>query len=541
MRRLLVLLAVLFSLNSFAQNNLELADQAFDNGDYAATIQYATEHLAKNPKDAKAYILRSGAEMKMQKYAEALQDADMAIKYAKKKGDITISDAYTYRAMVYTSLEEYDKAEADYNKSVQLSPKDAKVYARRADFFYERGRFEDAEKDYRTALSIDALDVDNSIGIGRCLIAQEKIDEAEKHLKQIVKLNPTNTSALQLYSFALLLKEDYRAFLDNYIVYMDLSERPSLDPLSVAAKHEFVYALKKVTEKINASENKQYWLSVRARLYRENKQYDEALADLHALEAYYGDSVPNLFVLNEAAMCYDEKENFSESAAYYTRIINYLKAYDSEDAYAYLKRAIAYREIGEYKKAVEDCNKAVATSVDYAGFAYYLRGVINEAQKDDAAAFEDYNKSILYDSTYAYSYLMRGEQYLFNKKDTIRAMKDFERILQLDTVVGNSSCRQYALMFCGQKDEAKKWMQQMIDNDPDNAGNYYDAACLYARMGEKEAAIQYLSEAINHGFRRFLHMETDDDLDPIRECQEYQDLINQHKKEKVSKLFEKLK
>lgn len=35
-------------------------------------------------------------------------------------------------------------------------------------------------------------------------------------------------------------------------------------------------------------------------------------------------------------------------------------------------------------------------------------------------------------------------------------------------------------------------MDKVIAIDPDNAGNYYDAACLHSRMGELEKAIDFL-------------------------------------------------
>ncbi|SEG25288.1 hypothetical protein SAMN05444001_1247 [Parabacteroides chinchillae] len=70
----------------------------------------------------------------------------------------------------------------------------------------------------------------------------------------------------------------------------------------------------------------------------------------------------------------------------------------------------------------------------------------------------------------------------------------------------------------------------VIANEPDDAGNYYDAACLYSRMGEFEKSIKFLQTALEKGYRRFAHIEMDDDLNGIRELPEFEALILQYKK-----------
>ena len=72
-------------------------------------------------------------------------------------------------------------------------------------------------------------------------------------------------------------------------------------------------------------------------------------------------------------------------------------------------------------------------------------------------------------------------------------------------------------------------MNKVIENDPDNAGNYYDAACLYSRMGETDKALEFLRTAFEKGYRRFAHIEMDDDLGEIKQWPEYKDLILKYK------------
>lgn len=85
----------------------------------------------------------------------------------------------------------------------------------------------------------------------------------------------------------------------------------------------------------------------------------------------------------------------------------------------------------------------------------------------------------------------------------------------------------------------REWNKKILDIEP-SAGNYYDAACLYSRMNRKQESIKYLKEALELGYRNFVHIEEDSDLDAIREMQDFIDLISKYKKAKVQNIFNKL-
>ena len=122
---------------------------------------------------------------------------------------------------------------------------------------------------------------------------------------------------------------------------------------------------------------------------------------------------------------------------------------------------------------------------------------------------------------------MRGEMRLL-LGDNTGATTDFEAVLQRDTVVSSNSCRQYALHFLGQDKEAEDWMEKVIALDPDESGNYYDKACLLARMGRLQESVAALRTAFEKGHRNFAHIRLDDDMDPIRELPEFKELIAEY-------------
>lgn len=146
---------------------------------------------------------------------------------------------------------------------------------------------------------------------------------------------------------------------------------------------------------------------------------------------------------------------------------------------------------------------------------------------DDEAAMADYNRGIEVDDSYAYIYLMRGEQYL-KYGNTELARADFERVLELDTEATDGSCRHYALHFLGRNDEAIEWIERIIETNPYDPGYRYDEACLYARMGNTVRALDALRLVLSLGFKAKAHIENDDELDPIRHTEAYQRLMEKY-------------
>jgi tetratricopeptide (TPR) repeat protein len=131
--------------------------------------------------------------------------------------------------------------------------------------------------------------------------------------------------------------------------------------------------------------------------------------------------------------------------------------------------------------------------------------------------------------------LGRGDKYL-QKGDKEAALKDYQMVIALDTIFGEENCAQYAYLAIGDVEKAKSFEDKILANSG-SAGNYYDAACLYARMGDKESSVKFLRKAFEKGFTRFAHIKLDDDLDVIRDMKEYKDLM----KEYESKYLEELK
>ena len=92
--------------------------------------------------------------------------------------------------------------------------------------------------------------------------------------------------------------------------------------------------------------------------------------------------------------------------------------------------------------------------------------------------------------------------------------------------------------YLGDDEQGMKRLEAAIAANAKESGFLYDAACAYAIASDAvvkkeptransyaDRAIALLKQAISHGYSDYLHMETDSDLDPLRQHAGYKELL----------------
>jgi tetratricopeptide (TPR) repeat protein len=101
------------------------------------------------------------------------------------------------------------------------------------------------------------------------------------------------------------------------------------------------------------------------------------------------------------------------------------------------------------------------------------------------------------------------------------------RALELNP--GNSRARILAaglLLSLGEREKSLEWASQVYDNmAPGSTGILYNLACIYARIGETERALDFLEQGVDAGARNKGNYENDPDFDSIREHPRFKALL----------------
>ena len=286
----------------------------------------------------------------------------------------------------------------------------------------------------------------------------------------------------------------------------------------------FTILVSKMKVQSAKSPNEATWPYIIATMYEQAKDYKKAI------EYYTIANNKNMSekVYQKISNCHYRLGNYEEALANINQALNM----DSTDVNFLAQKANIYYENGDAKAAVAEWDKVLAMQPEY-GFGYYRRGWFKELSGDLEGGLEDLSMAIVLEPKEPYFYETRGDLYVkLGKRDLADA--DFKKVIEIEDTPEKYECIQYAYQGLGQYDKARKAMDMIIARDTTDYGNYYDAACLYSRMKDKDNALKYLEKALVLGYNRFAHMERDFDLDFLRNTTEFKALIEKYKAKKQS-------
>jgi len=203
--------------------------------------------------------------------------------------------------------------------------------------------------------------------------------------------------------------------------YKDLSQKT----IEVYKEGGWYEAIKYINNYINENPNTYEAYLVRSELYTENSNFQKALEDA---EKAIKINPQEASVYNNRGSIYVQSGNDINKA-----LNDFNKAIELNANYisAYTNRANVYMQMEEFRKAINDCTKAIDISPNENIEPYYNRGLAYMNIGETAKALDDYNKVIELDSKNAEAYARRGA---INSQlgNTQEAIHDYEEFLRLD-------------------------------------------------------------------------------------------------------------
>ena len=543
-KRIAVLLtACTMALPGFSQSrednrpyNLQKAYEVLQNDhDEDQALKLLSDQIKSTPDNVECWLLMCRIYRNQKEYGRAMSSVNEAIRVNKpKKSGFVNSTLYWWKSSVYDDMDNNEQEIEWLKKALDAARKDNKENVQNISFdlgqaYYDAKKYDESDAVYRQMVKEDETDQAAMTGLARNMIQREDYAGAVRMLDASQKYGEDYSETYRFRSEAYDKMGETDKAIDDALLWFEKDE-DAYDSaiIKLMMKHR-TYAIAKAKTIMKSSDSKDAWRVLILSIYEEAGEYENAIKEYDALEEDYG---KDEFIYAHRADCYN-KLGLTDMA-----LSEIEKAIELEADYSNIcSKGGILRTAGRYAEAIEVFDQAIEVDPLYA-FAYYAKGWCHELSGDDDKAMECYDLGIDLDKEYAYIHLMRGQIHL-KRGDKIKAEEDFNTVLQLDTVVTDGSCRQYALHFLGRDDEADEWMQKLIDDEPYDMGHYYDKACLYSRMGRTDEAVKALETALEMGYCAFPHIENDDDMDAIRGRDDFRALIVKYK-EKLAARIEKM-
>ena len=517
-----IIISMMLSLASHAQNkrpdsyNYTRAVEAIQNNNVKEALDYLNKEVSDNPKNGYAYSWLAYVREYQSEYGQALTAADKAVKFIPSKDTEYVIFALSIRARTYHNLEQDQQALSDYARAIKAAPDNIKLYEERAQLLFELKEYDLANRDYNKIIEIDQGNVMGYMGLGRNAKAKKEYRSAIDKFSYVTRLSPTYSSGYSFRAATYVEMKKYDEAIDDIITALDIDDdNKAFYLMQDVADSAFVQLSTKLKIQANSNPSNSHWPYYLGLVYELKDKYHQALN-------YYEKSNKieiKGITIERIAECYDELGDYNRAIGYIDTAIEM----DSTNCDYLLDKANYLDNAGRFKEALSILDIYLTKKPrSYTG--YYRRGWIKDHTGDRDGAIEDYTMTISLFPEYAYSYMVRGRAYyLMGEKDLARA--DFEEAIRRDTLRGSDNASMYSYFYLGQREEALNLLNKVLEKK--SKGNYYEAACMYSLMGEKEKSLECLRKALEGGYYRFAHMRRDKDLDNIRDTPEFESLLRE--------------
>jgi class 3 adenylate cyclase/tetratricopeptide (TPR) repeat protein len=299
--------------SGFAASYLARGRVLIELGDLAGAASDGSRLIDLRPDHPAGYAIRAWAEAKQGDLAAASADFDLATRPLPE--DAQAWDAYFVRCLALAAVTQYDRAEPDCLRVLELNPDHIVSLDQLALIAFNRGDYEVGIEYMSRILGIQKDNVQALVNRGTAYRLLDRYEEAEADLTRAIELDPENAQAYENRAIARL--------------YMD---RP-----------------------------------------------DEALADANrAVELDPGQLYTRLFVARYEG---DYNTAINDATAL-------LQQEESPTPYLLSSRGLAYLQIGELERGLDDINQALEIDPEYAagydrrGYAYFLLGDYERSKQD---------------------------------------------------------------------------------------------------------------------------------------------------------------
>lgn len=532
MRQFILSILVLCSSVMLADNikrpdsyNYSRGVEAINNNNAEEALDYLNKEINEHPDNGYAFAWIALVRNYNEEFGRALTAANVAVKKIPSKDKEYKAFAYGTRAQVYLNLKDTIQALKDYSQAINIVPDDDRFYNQRAQVYYEQGKYDLADKDYLKMISLKEGDVMGYMGIGRNANAQKRYEDAIKQFDYVVKLEPNYSSAYSFRAESYIGLKKYNEAIDDVISALGIDrDRKAFYELQKLADSAFEQTVAKLKVQKIKEPNEQSWDYDLGIVYERAAKYNKAIA-------YYKESLEkesNIITASRISSCYDDLGDYDKALEYCNQAI----ALDSVKANYLYEKANILDNAGRTQEAIKTMSDYIANTPDEPA-GYYQRGWFKDYSGDIEGALEDYTMAITLQPNVAYAYLNRGVLYRL-KGENAKAESDFKQVVRLDSIPEEAECSFYAYYYLGQKDKAIEILNTILDKD--KKGNCYDAACLYSVMGEKEKALSYLRQSLEDGYRRFAHIKRDRDLNNIRNTEEFKVLMKEYEEKHLQEI-----
>ena len=289
------------------------------------------------------------------------------------------------------NLRDDDKAAraADYDKAVELAPRDKDVRRTRGLFHLLNDEFDEARADLAVAIEEDADDVSLREALGMAYMMENKLDEAQQAFDKAIEIDPDAPNALLQRARVLALKGEQPKAIADLDKAIELDPDDAIPLVLRARIHQQAgntdQAQADLESVLRRRPDHPAALELRGLIAAERNDYPAAIRDFRKLVGQHGDDA---LLVGQLGMLYLAAKQPREAIKRFTRALEL----DDKQFLSRRGRSDALISIGDHTAALADLEAALALDDDNDGvlnnLAWLLATSPDDALRDGKRAIE---------------------------------------------------------------------------------------------------------------------------------------------------------
>ncbi len=330
--------------------------------EFEASLADLTKAIELEPTKVEYLLIRSRAYQQQEKYDEALADVDKAAEFAPENAAV-----FEQKGVVLQSQGKSEEAIAAFDRATELAPTKVAPYQFRGELYRQRGDVELAIAEMSKAIERAPNEPASRLIRAELYSRQERFEDALTDVEAVLARQPGLLQA-HLMRTALLARLDRTAEATGSLERLAEAapDQPAIH-LQLAGLYmdagESSKAIDSLTRVIDLASDNQPALRMRGDMYLSVGKHEEALADFDkSFELDPDDTgLLNNYAWTLATSPFDSLRNGERAIELATKAAE-LTEY--REAHILSTLAAAYAESGDFEKAIEWSEKAVATHAD---------------------------------------------------------------------------------------------------------------------------------------------------------------------------------
>jgi len=493
------------------------AQQPIDNPVTQAMLDVYAAELEANPGAADIYLRRANEYYKFNQYLRALADVDKTLQLAPAKDSDLRFQAYMLRADIYQMLGKHREALADFSEALKLDPTSFMALYQKSNEEYELGEYAAAKAGYTRMRAINPRSVEALTGLARVAVKENNLGLASEYMDGAVQMMSADSDIyIRRASVRRMLNNNTGAVEDLLMAISIDNNSKAFQELIDLANVDYPSVISGLSTSISYAPQQGMLYYIRAFIAQAHDHYISALADYRKLidqNMYEYAGLYNSMALCQLALCRygDALDNVDRAIAmdggtngefYVSKArIFYAKGLDAE--------AVEALRTASSKGYSSTSASELEALVDFAGGRYeQANGVFASLIVDQPEVMRNY----IYRAWVLQEGLKEPANALALYNRVVAMTADGQPESGVDAVVAGQqdavtplqavqTYRGFGLLFSGDKDEAVLWADELLRSHRDTDGYLsFMVACLYAQAGETDKSLQALEKSLQLGY-----------------------------------------